>query len=55
MHTNLKHADFTNALNYNIDIQCNTITKANFSFPEVIALLNHFDIKIHGWSDDLEC
>lgn len=52
MHTNLKHADFTNAINYNIDIQCNTITKASFSFPDVIALLNHLGIKINGWPND---
>jgi fluoroquinolone resistance protein len=49
IHTNLKHADFTNAINYSIDIQSNTVTKASFSFPDVIALLNHLDIKINGW------
>ena len=52
MHTNLKHADFTNAINYSIDIQFNTITKASFSFPDVMALLNHLDIKINGWPND---
>ncbi|WP_420844648.1 pentapeptide repeat-containing protein [Legionella cardiaca] len=52
MHTNLKQADFTNAINYSIDIHCNTVTKANFSFPEVIALLNHLDIKISGWPNE---
>ena len=54
MHTNLKHADFTNAINYNIDTQFNTVTKASFSFPDVIALLNHLDIKINGWPNDDE-
>ena len=54
MHTNLKHADFTNAINYSIDIQCNIITKASFSFPDVIALLNHLDIKINGSPNDDE-
>ena len=54
MHTKLKHADFTNAVNYNIDIQCNMVTKACFSFPDVIALLNHLDIKINGWPNDDE-
>jgi fluoroquinolone resistance protein len=52
MHTSLKHADFTDALNYNIDIQHNVITDARFSFPEVIALLNHLKININGWPDD---
>ena len=55
MHTNLKHADFTNAMNYNIDPETNEIGKASFSFPDVIALLNHLDINISGWpgGDDL--
>lgn len=53
-HSNLKHADFTDATNYSIDIQNNTITKAIFSFPDVIALLNHLDIKINGWPKDDE-
>ena len=52
MHTNLKHANFTGAINYNIDIQANTITQASFSFPEVIALLNSLNIKINDWPDD---
>lgn len=54
MHTNLKDADFTNATNYNIDTQCNTVSKARFSFPDVIALLDHLDIKIDGWPTDDE-
>uniref|UniRef100_UPI0003810099 pentapeptide repeat-containing protein n=1 Tax=Legionella tunisiensis TaxID=1034944 RepID=UPI0003810099 len=54
MHTNLKHADFTDAVNYNIDIQHNTLTDARFSFPDVIALLNHLNIKINGWPNDFE-
>lgn len=52
MHTNLKHADFTNAINYTIDIHFNTITQASFSFPEVIALVQNLDIKIHGWPNE---
>ena len=52
MHTNLKHADFSNATNYNIDINFNTITHASFSFPEVISLLNYLDIKINGWPNN---
>lgn len=54
MHTNLKHADFTNAVNYNIDIQHNTLTHASFSFPDVIGLLNHLNIKINGRPNDFE-
>lgn len=52
--TNLKRADFSNAVNYNIDIHSNILTQARFSFPEVIALLNSLDIKINGWPDDTE-
>jgi uncharacterized protein YjbI with pentapeptide repeats len=48
MHTNLKHADFTNAINYTIDIHFNAINQASFSFPDVIALLQNLDIKING-------
>ena len=55
MHTNLKHADFTNATNYSIDIQSNTITQASFSLPDVLALLNSLDIKINGWPCDEDC
>lgn len=47
LHTNLNAADFTNAINYTIDPNENKIKHACFSFPEVIALLNHFDIKIN--------
>ena len=52
MHTNLTHANFTNAINYTIDIQFNTIKKAIFSFPDAIALLNSLDIKINGWVNE---
>ncbi len=52
MHTNLKHADFTDAINYNIDTKFNTLTKASFSFPDVVALLNDLDINIKGWPGD---
>lgn len=46
LHTNLKAADFTQAINYSIDPNTNTITHARFSFPEAMALLNCFNIKI---------
>ena len=49
MHTNLKQADFTNATNYSIDPQINSITQARFSVPEVMSLLNYFDIKINDY------
>ena len=52
MHTNLKSADFTNAINYSIDIHFNTVTQASFSFPDVIELLNYLDIKINGWPNE---
>ncbi|MBA2656575.1 MAG: pentapeptide repeat-containing protein [Tatlockia sp.] len=52
VHSNLKGTNFTNAINYNIDIRVNTISKAVFSFPEAIALLNHLDIEIIGWPND---
>ncbi len=47
-HTKLKSADLTDSINYNIDPMQNEIKKAKFSFPEAIALLNHFDIEIEG-------
>ena len=52
LHTNLYSADFTNAINYTIDPNENRIKQARFSFPEVIALLNHFDIKINDWPEN---
>ncbi len=46
--TKLTGADFTEAINYNIDITMNEIKKAKFSFPEVVALLNCLEIEIVG-------
>lgn len=54
MHTHLKHADFTNAINYSIDIHFNTLTHASFSFPDVVGLLNSLNIKINDWPNDTE-
>ncbi|GAH27414.1 unnamed protein product, partial [marine sediment metagenome] len=48
IHTNLTKADFTESINYNIDPNQNEIKNAKFSFPEVVSLLNHFDIEIDG-------
>ncbi|KTD19308.1 Uncharacterized protein conserved in bacteria [Legionella lansingensis] len=49
--TSLLHADFTNAINYIIDIRQNNITKARFSFPDAIALLKCLDIHLIGYDD----
>jgi fluoroquinolone resistance protein len=46
MHTQLNHADFTDAINYNLDPSLNNIKKAKFSLPEAVSLLNHLDIEI---------
>lgn len=44
MRTKLHSADFTQATNYTIDPNENDIFKAKFSMPEVVSLLNAFDI-----------
>lgn len=44
--TNLSSADFSGARNYNIDPNFNRIKKAVFSIPEVLTLLQSFDIII---------
>ena len=44
--TNLKGSNFKKAKNYFIDIKTNTITKAQFSFPEAINLLKSLAITI---------
>jgi len=46
--TNLKGADFSGAINYNIDITLNEVKKAIFTFPDAINLLQHFGIQIKG-------
>lgn len=46
VNTILDAADFTQAQNYNIDVNLNSITKAKFTFPEVVNLLKCLDIKI---------
>jgi uncharacterized protein YjbI with pentapeptide repeats len=48
--TNLKSADLRESINYRINPIENIVTNAHFSFPEVVALLQAFKIKI----DDLE-
>ena len=51
IHTDLNCADFTEAVNYNIDPVMNKLKKAKFSFPEVVALLNFLEIDIDGLGD----
>lgn len=46
--TNLMGADFSGAINYNIDLTLNEVKKAIFSFPDAINLLHHFGIQIKG-------
>jgi fluoroquinolone resistance protein len=45
-HTNLTKADFRHATAYTINPATNTVTKARFSLPEAVSLLNGFDIVI---------
>ena len=44
--TNLPKVNFQKAKNYLIDIKNNNIRKAQFSYPDVLGLLNNLDIKI---------
>lgn len=50
-HCNLSKSDFTGSTNYLINPEENKITKAKFSFPEVMDLLRHLDITISGLND----
>lgn len=43
---NLEKADFRKAINYHINPELNRIRKAKFSAPEVLSLLQHYDIVI---------
>jgi len=45
-HTNLTGADFTDAINYNIDIHFNEIKRAKFCRYEAVRLLNSLDIEL---------
>lgn len=45
-HTNLESADFSQAINYEIDPMINRVKQAIFSYPEALALLSPFKIKI---------
>lgn len=46
--TNLTGTDFTGAKNYYIDVKTNIVTRARFSLPEALSLLNSLDIIIEG-------
>ncbi len=43
---NLEKANFSNATQYNISPIDNHIKKAIFTLPDVVGLLNHFNITI---------
>lgn len=45
-HTNLEKADFTKSINYSINPQINYIKGAKFSLPEVVGLLDVYQINI---------
>lgn len=45
--TNLEKTDFRTSFNYTFDPDKNNIKKAKFSIPEVIGLLNKYDIQIN--------
>ncbi len=44
--TNLEKADFRTSFNYSIDPEINRIKKAKFALPEVLGLLNKYDLVI---------
>ncbi len=46
MHTKLIKADFTEAINYTIDVYENDIKKAKFSLPEAVSLLGSLNIEL---------
>ena len=54
MHTKLNSADFTDAINYNINPNENDIRKGKFSLPDAIALLNGFEIEITDFAGNYE-
>jgi fluoroquinolone resistance protein len=46
LHTNLTEANFTDASNYAIDVQQNTVKHAKFALPEAVNLLRCMDIEL---------
>lgn len=49
MHTDVREANFVDAINYYIDTKDNLIKGATFSFPDVLALLRCQNINIVGY------
>jgi fluoroquinolone resistance protein len=49
LHTNLIKSDLRGALGYNISVFDNKLSKAQFSFPEVMNLLKNLNIEIEGF------
>ena len=47
-HTKLAKADFTDALNYAIDVHTNSIAGAKFNLPEAVSLLRGLGIELVG-------
>ena len=45
--TILQKVDFRTAINYSINPEQNSIKKAKFSLPDVVGLLNNYNIEIH--------
>ncbi len=43
---NLENASFIGAINYSIDPRSNKLKKARFEAPEVLSLLDVFDIRV---------
>ncbi len=46
--TNLSKANFRKAFNYSINFKYNNISKAKFSLPEAMSLLNSLEIELEG-------
>jgi uncharacterized protein YjbI with pentapeptide repeats len=46
METNLTRADFSDAINYHIDVGFNKVKAARFTLPEAVSLLRSLDIEI---------
>lgn len=45
--TNLEKADFTDSINYSINPEINRVKEAIFSYPDVLGLLDSFEININ--------
>lgn len=45
-HTNLEKVNFVGATDYYINLIDNKLKRAKFSYPEVLSLLDKFEIKV---------